>query len=92
MSEKRKITAQFLYFGLTCFYRTSVEMADKVAISILHLNDIHLSNLDKIKAMCQVICADMQTAHTAKVCYSKKKKIWKANGYFQKLDPSNEYI
>lgn len=93
MSERRaKIAAQFLYFGFSCFYRTSVEMSNIDAKSILHLDIIHKLNLDKMEAMCRVICTDMETAHTAQVGYTKKNIIWKANGYFYNLNSSNEYI
>lgn len=42
--------------------------------------------------MREVISADMKIAHRAEVGYSQKTFSWRANGYFERLDFSNEYV
>ena len=53
-NEKINIAAQFYYFGISCFYRTSVGLAKDSALKTLTLNDIVLSSIKEFQDMNQL--------------------------------------
>ena len=88
---KRKITAQFFYFGVSCFYRTSVDLAEDSL-----QNKIKLSDFDQMEDMKATITKDMTRAMEAGVGGEKTKKNpqgrtvkapieWAPNGCFRRV-------
>lgn len=90
-AQRAKVSAQFVYFGVTCFYRISIELSTHELRPVLSLNNHILLSDAKFRCMKDIICEDMAQVKEAKVGVFKGKPEWSANGKFN-LVHEDHYI
>ena len=91
----RKVTCEFFYFGVSCFFRTSIDVPHTFLSEVLRLTDSNLSSFRNFETIKNVITTDMRTLADANVGGLKKgepRTKWAANGKFQQLNEEYTYV
>jgi hypothetical protein len=92
----RKVTCEFFYFGVSCFYKTSIDAPHTFLSKVINIENSNWSSFQNFKVLKDVIVADMNLLATAKVGgVNKRNELrtqWVANGNFMQLEEKYVYI